>query len=46
MPLVPFTAAILALIGGAMVAAFIGATLGAYLSKTHRTDHPGLTGRD
>jgi uncharacterized protein len=33
-PLAPFTAAILALIGGAMVATFIGATLGAYLSKT------------
>ena len=33
-PLLPFTAAIIALICGAVVAAFIGATLGAYLSKT------------
>jgi len=33
-PLLPFTAAIMALISGAVVAAFIGATLGAYLSKT------------
>ena len=33
-PLLPFTAAIIALISGAVVAAFVGATLGAYLSKT------------
>lgn len=33
-PLLPFTSAIMALISGAVVAAFIGATLGAYLSKT------------
>jgi uncharacterized protein len=33
-PLLPFTSAITALISGAVVAAFIGATLGAYLSKT------------
>ena len=34
-PLLPFTAAIIALISGAVVAAFIGATLGSRLSKTH-----------
>jgi uncharacterized protein len=34
-PLLPLTAAIIALIGGAVVAAFIGATLGTRLSKTH-----------
>jgi uncharacterized membrane protein YfcA len=33
-PLLPLTAAILALISGAVVAAFIAATLGGYLSKT------------
>ena len=33
-PLLPFTSAITALISGAVVAAFIGATLGAYLSKS------------
>jgi len=33
-PLLPLGAAIMALISGAVVAAFIGATLGAYLSKT------------
>jgi uncharacterized membrane protein YfcA len=33
-PLLPLTTAILALISGAVVAAFIGATLGTYLSKT------------
>jgi uncharacterized membrane protein YfcA len=34
-PLVPLTAAISALIGGAVVAAFLGATLGARLPKMH-----------